>query len=280
MSHSFLPQKHTEFHRRIFPFRVFPCDSVANLTSTDVAHVFDGVAAEYEAQLARNPVAGYMRAELHAHFARTFHRGDHVLDFTAGTGIDAFLLAARGVRVTAIDISPAMIAELRKNLVRRGLPIDARVLAAERLSELEERYDGAISTFAGLNLIADLPRVEENLARAVRPGGCVILHGLNRFCLWQAAASALRHRGERGGALRVGGERVAHFLYDPFALWRAAFAPHFKLRQAYGLSVVAAPALVERTGRLAPAIFLADRITGRILPAAGDFFVLDLERRA
>ena len=41
-------------------------------TDEDVARVFDGIAAEYEAQLARNPVAVYMRAELHAHFARTF----------------------------------------------------------------------------------------------------------------------------------------------------------------------------------------------------------------
>jgi ubiquinone/menaquinone biosynthesis C-methylase UbiE len=248
-------------------------------TNDDVARVFDGIAAEYEAQLARNPVAGYMRAELHAQFARTFHCGEHILDFTAGTGIDAFFLAARGVRVTAIDISPAMIAELQRRIARRGWQIETRVLAAEHLSALGEHYDGAVSTFAGLNTILDMPRLAEDLARVIRPGGRVILHGLSEFCLWQATANVLRRRGERNGALCIGGERVAHFLYNPFALWRAAFAPHFKLRQAYGLSVVAAPALITRIGQIAPAVFWADRIVGRMLPATGDFFVLDLERR-
>jgi SAM-dependent methyltransferase len=248
-------------------------------TNEQVARAYDAIASEYAAQLESNPVAAYMRVQLHAHFARVFHRGDRVLDFTAGTGLDALFLAARGVRVTATDVSPAMIAELRQSAAARGLPIDARVVAAERLGEWDNHFDGAISTFAGLNLIADLPRVAENLAHTVRPGGRVILHGLGRSCFWYAAANRLRSRGTRSGNLCVGATSVAHRLYDPFALWHAAFERHFKLREAYAQSVIAAPALVKRAVRFAPAIFWTDRLVGRMLPAAGDFFVLDLERR-
>jgi SAM-dependent methyltransferase len=153
---------------------------------------------------------------------------------------------------------------------------------AERLDELDLSFDGAISTFAGVNLIADMPRLAENLARAIRPGGRAILHGLNQWCFWYAAANRLRPRGERSersGQLRVGSARIAHRLYDPFALWHAAFEKNFILREAYALSVIAAPALVNRLPRLVPVLFWIDRRVGRVAPAAGDFFVLDLERR-
>ena len=35
-----------------------------------VARAYDAIAAEYDAQLEKNPVAVYMRSELHAHLAR------------------------------------------------------------------------------------------------------------------------------------------------------------------------------------------------------------------
>jgi 2-polyprenyl-3-methyl-5-hydroxy-6-metoxy-1,4-benzoquinol methylase len=245
-----------------------------------VGQAYDAIALDYETQMGKNPVAAYMRARLHEHFVRLFRRGDRLLDFTAGTGIDALFLAERGVQVTAVDVSPAMIAELKRNAAQRNLSVEVCVLDAERLGELSVTFDGAISTFAGLNTIGDMPRLAEALARAIRPGGHVVLHGLNRDCLWQAVGSRLRHRGGRTVQMRIGGTAVTYSLYNPFALCRAAFASHFDLREAYGLSVVAAPAVVKRIPRGAPLVFWTDRVVGRMLPAAGDFFVLDLEKRA
>jgi 2-polyprenyl-3-methyl-5-hydroxy-6-metoxy-1,4-benzoquinol methylase len=239
-----------------------------------VARAYDAIAAEYDAQLEKNPVAVYMRAELHAHLARTFHAGARVLDFTTGTGSDALFLAERGIQVTAIDISPRMTSELEEKAAQRGLPLEVRVLPAERMGELCGQYDGALSTFAGLNTIEDMPRLGRDLAARVKQRGRVIIHALNEFCLWQALA----HRGERDGNLRVGGEIIPHRLYNPFQLWRAAFAPHFEVRQIYALSVIAAPAVVKRMPRYAPLIFRLDCAVGKLLPALGDFFVMDLER--
>ncbi len=66
-------------------------------------------------------------------------------------------------------------------------------------------------------------------------------------------------------------------LYNPFEA-SAAFIPYFSAREIYALSVVAAPAVVKRLPRVAPLIFRLDRVLGKLFPARGDFFVLDLER--
>lgn len=244
-----------------------------------IAVAYDAIATEYEVQLERNPVAAYMRRRLHRHFAATFRPGDCVLDLTAGTGLDALFLAGQGIQVSALDVSSRMIAELQQNAAKSGLHIEARVLAAEQMDGPEGYYAGAISTFAGLNTIQDMPALAQSLAHSLRPHGRVILHGLNEFCLWQAAANLLRRRAERDGVLRVGGASVQHRLYSPFALWRQAFAPYFQVRQAYALSVVAAPPFIKRFPQTAPLVFQVDQLLGWAFPSSGDFFVLDLERR-
>ncbi len=237
------------------------------MVDASIARAYDAIAAEYDAQLARNPVAAEMRRQLHAHFDCVFRRGDCVLDFTAGTGADALYLAARGISVTALDASPGMIAELHRNAARRGVQVQARVLAAEHLSEFDAHFDGAISTFAGLNTIDDLPRLARDLAARVKPRGRVILHVLNATCLW--------HRPSR--FWKPGKSLVPHRLYNPFEV-SAAFIPYFSAREVYALSVIAAPAVVKRLPRVVPLIFRLDRMLGRLFPARGDFFVLDLER--
>lgn len=247
------------------------------VSESAVARAYDEIARDYDAQLARNPVACEMRHHLHRHFNRVFRPGDRILDFTAGTGADALCLAARGISVTALDASPGMLAELSRRAAQRGLAIDVRVLPAGRLIEAGGPFDGAISTFGGINTIADPERLARDLARCVRPHGRVVLHVLNAFCLWQAVTSIWRHGGPRDGVLRVGETRLQHVLYNPGELVRA-FAPHFESRRVYGLSVIAVPALVSRFPRWAHRMIQLDAAIGGWLAGAGDFFVLELER--
>lgn len=248
--------------------------------SNRIVVAYDAIASEYEGQLERNPVATYMRNRLHLHFVSTFRPGDRVLDFTAGTGLDAIFLSEHGIRVSAFDASSRMIEELQKKAARCGLHIDARVLLAERMDEPEGYYAGAISTFAGLNTIQDMPQLGHALAHSIRPHGHVILHGLNDLCLWQAVADLLQRRASRNGRLCIGGENVQHRLYSPLILWRQAFAPYFRVCHMYALSVVAAPPLLKQFPRIAPLVLGVDRLLGNVFPGAGDFFVLDLERRS
>ncbi len=250
-----------------------------NPTGLAVASAYDAIAPDYQRQLARNPVAVYMRAAVQSHLARIFRPGDCVLDFTAGTGEDACFLARRGLRVIALDASAGMVAELSRNAAAADLPIESRVLPADRLGELGRRdLDGAISTFGGLNTIDDLDQLAVNLATCVKPGGRALLHALNRRCLWESLSRhTLRGRSER--PVMVGGISLVHRFYDPFDLWQQHFRTHFSLRTVYGLSVVAAPSWVARLPQTAQVLLRLDLIAGRVLPSAGDFFVVELERR-
>ena len=95
--------------------------------------------------------------------------GDRVLIAGAGTGQDLPHLPA-GVEVTAIDVTPAMLARLKPRASDLGLTVDARVMDARRLEFEDARFDAII-----LHLIlAVMPEPERGLAEAIRvlrPGG-------------------------------------------------------------------------------------------------------------
>ncbi len=243
------------------------------------AEAYDALADRYDEQMARNPVAQYMRREVQSHLARLYKPGNRVVDFTAGTGQDACFLAGRGVSVTALDASPGMIAELARAVSNAGLSVEFRVLTADRLGQLAGAgFDGAFSTFAGLNTVEDMPALARNLHACVRPRGQVLLHALNRFCLWESIAR--RSRGARAARrVMVGGRPVLHQFYDPVELWRDAFQPYFDLRLMHGLSVVAWPRLVSRFPPARETLFSIDRLVGDWFPTAGDMFLLVMERR-
>ena len=253
-----------------------------NLTAPQsIARAYDAIASDYDAQLETSPLAREMRRQLHHHFTRLYHPGDRVLDFTAGTGIDACFLASIGVRVTALDISSEMIGRLNARASNLGLTIETHVLDVQDLAQINvSEFDGAISTFAGLNTIGDIPRLARTLSARLKPRAHVLIHALNRFCLWEALASFLYSRPHRASTktFSVDGQSIPYTLFDPNELWRSAFTPSFRLRAVYGMSVIASPAMVIRFPRLTPVLLGVDRVMGRLFPAAGDFFVMELER--
>lgn len=249
----------------------------------NIARAYDAAAPEYDAALAQDPVAVWMRQQLWAHYVRVIAPTARVLDFTAGTGADAIFLARRGAQVLACDVSPGMLQELQRRARAEQVQVETRVLAAEMLDLLDgSRFDAAVSGFAGINTIEEPPQLAHNLARLVKPRGRVILHALNANCIWEKANQIAHGQlpRTRTAGTRIGGEQVALHFFNPHELFPSAFAAQFTLRELYGLSLVTAPTWMKRAGLLAPALFRADRIVGRVLPAAGDFFVMDLERRA
>jgi ubiquinone/menaquinone biosynthesis C-methylase UbiE len=95
--------------------------------------------------------------------------GDRVLIAGAGTGQDLPHLPA-GVEVTAIDVTPAMLARLKRRASDLGLTVDERVMDARQLAFEDARFDAII-----LHLIlAVMPEPDRGLAEAIRvlkPGG-------------------------------------------------------------------------------------------------------------
>jgi len=70
-----------------------------------------------------------------------------VLDLGCGTGGHGLLLAERGFRITAVDLSQQMIAVARKHAQQRGLEIDIQQADIRHL-DLGKKFDAVIAMFA------------------------------------------------------------------------------------------------------------------------------------
>ena len=101
-----------------------------------------------------------------------------VLDFGCGMGNLAVAAAERGCEVTALDASPAAIADLQKRAADLGLPIDAR-LADLQDYPIEPGYDCIVS-IGLLMFFAEAParRALERIRAAVPPGGLAAVNVL------------------------------------------------------------------------------------------------------
>jgi len=98
-----------------------------------------------------------------------------VIDVGAGTGNVAVQLASRGVEVTAMDISRAMLDQLRR---KKQSGLAARIEIVEQDAHLLNGWPSAV--FDGANVLLALfamrePRhVLREIIRVVRPGGLVV----------------------------------------------------------------------------------------------------------
>ena len=94
-------------------------------------------------------------------------------DLACGTGTTALLLARKGIKMYAVDLSPLMCRLAREKADRARLSL--RVLRADMRSfRLPEAVDLITCEFDALNHIphrVDLRRVAKAVGRALRPGG-------------------------------------------------------------------------------------------------------------
>lgn len=214
-----------------------------------VAAAYDAIAPDYDLQLEDD---SWMRHFLWTQYSNAFRPGHHVLDVGCGTGTDAIYLGLRGVRVTAIDISPAMIAETERKIARCGLANVVRA-ATQDIGELAclppTEFDGVISSFGALNTLPALSQFAADAARLLRPEGRVFLHLLNGSSLWEWAglmahrewARAQQLKGRRAWIFNVGGQPVQHYLPRVDDVYARNFAPYFGLCRACGLGIVRPP---------------------------------------
>jgi len=206
------------------------------LETRNIAAAYNAVAAEYDSQL--EPVE-WMRRRLWENIDRLFPAGSSVVDVTAGTGADALHLTERGVVVTACDISPQMLEHLhKKNPAVRVVISDFNHL------DLTGKFDGILSTFAGLNTSANLESFAERAAHLLKPDGILFIHLLNRWPIFDIARQivtlqwqdAWRTSTNNPRDVRLGPMLIPHYLYSPMSLYRSVFARHFRVRgiEGYG----------------------------------------------
>lgn len=105
--------------------------------------------------------------------------GERALDVGTGTGNYACALATRGLAVTGIDPSEAMLAVAR----RKPQPVTWLQGPAERLPFDDGSYDLVVSVTA-LEFISDPRRALEEMFRVLKPGGRLVVGTLNARGPW------------------------------------------------------------------------------------------------
>ena len=139
-----------------------------------VAAAYDAIAAEYDAQVAGD---AWMRRVLWGRYAALFRPGQHILDVGCGSGADAIFLARRGVRVTGIDVSPAMTGYLRSRATDLGLDNVEPITATAIDLPLPDRSASVIVSNYVYHHLNDADK-QQGLAEAFRvlqPGGRIVI---------------------------------------------------------------------------------------------------------
>jgi phosphatidylethanolamine/phosphatidyl-N-methylethanolamine N-methyltransferase len=95
--------------------------------------------------------------------------GERLLIVGCGTGLDLELLP-RGVQVTAIDITPAMVEKTAARASALGMTVDARVMDASRL-ELPDGMFDCVLLHLVLAVVPDPYGTAREAARVLRSGG-------------------------------------------------------------------------------------------------------------
>ncbi len=103
-------------------------------------------------------------------------RGATVLDLGCGGGLDSIIAAKRSGpqgQVFAVDFSPAMLKCAKQGLLETGINnVQIHLTDAERLPLEDDSVDVALANGI-FNLNPERSKIFSELARVVKPGGCV-----------------------------------------------------------------------------------------------------------
>ena len=119
-----------------------------------------------------------------------------VLDVGTGPGFYAIILAGRGYRVTAVDLSEAMLGEARRNAGPLAARIDFRRMDAQALDFPDGSFDAVVTR----NLTWNLPDPEKayrEWLRVLRPGGSLLNFDANWYAYLLDEDSRAAHARDR-----------------------------------------------------------------------------------
>src|SRR5882724_2459691 len=263
-----------------------------NLEALKSAETYWDVAAEtYEQKFSGTIVGKIRRRVVWKELERAFKPGDSVLELNCGTGIDAVYLGTRDISVTALDLSPKMIA-LARDHAKAVNPINRprfEVLATENLDTMEAGpFDGAFSNFSGLNCVENLEDVSRDVARLLRPQGRFLICMIGTFVpveiIWFLLHGKPRRAFSRMLPRRLSGD-------GPLVIQRPTvhdiahqMRTHFRLVRWRGAGITVPTSYAERVAIHIPKIMailaVLDQRVGHLplIRSMADCVILEFER--
>ena len=106
--------------------------------------------------------------------------GKKVLDVGCGGGILAESMAAKGARVTGIDMGESNLEVAKLHLLESGLDVDYRQVPAEKLAKEKPGHFDVVTCMEMLEHVPDPGSVIRACATLVEPGGQVFFSTINR----------------------------------------------------------------------------------------------------
>ena len=171
-----------------------------------------------------------------------------ILDVACGHGRHALELARRGFRATGVDLSESPLAYAREHA--DGLDLEL-VQADMRELPWEGEFDGALNLYSSFGYY---PTQEEDeaalaaIARSLRPGGRLVLDGVNPLSL------AARFRPQAWEELPDGRLLLQEISFEVRTgrnaqTWTIVRPDGTRVRRSYSMRVYAAPELESMLGR-------------------------------
>jgi ubiquinone/menaquinone biosynthesis C-methylase UbiE len=264
----------------------------SNLEALKSAETFWDVAAEtYDQKFSKTIVGQIRRKVVWRELERAFKPGNSILELNCGTGIDAVHLGTRNISVTALDLSPKMIALARDHDEAVGPICRPRfeVLATENLDTLEaDPFDGAFSNFSGLNCVENLEDVSRNVARRLKPQGRFLICMRGRFVpveiIWFLLHSKPRRAFSRTLHRRVSGDGSLVIQQPTVRDIALQMKKHFRLVRWRGAGITVPPSYAERVAIRIPKIMallaVLDQRVGHLplIRSMADCVILEFEK--
>jgi len=207
---------------------------IERMSKDAIRRKYEGMAKWYDAQdsIYELLAVGKLRADLIP------RASGKILEVAAGTGKNFEYYPVRS-HITAIDNSPAMIAQARKKAQKVNSEVELRIMDAEELTFPNESFDTVVSTLTGCTF-PDPEKVYREMIRVCRPNGRILLieHGVSSVswlsfvqhklakayykkyaCLWNRdALTPIRSLG-----LRIAHTRVSFFgIFHAFQLHKSS----------------------------------------------------------
>jgi cyclopropane fatty-acyl-phospholipid synthase-like methyltransferase len=103
--------------------------------------------------------------------------GSRVLSVADGEGRNSVWLAARGLDVEAVEISPRAVEKARRLAAERGVAVRFEVADVRDWQWPRERFDAIVAIFIQFAAPAERSRLFADFRRALVPGGLLLLEG-------------------------------------------------------------------------------------------------------